>query len=124
MKRVYYPYELWEEVKYGMYKAIDENSKALYLEKAIELLSNPKELELYMQKTVLFWPYSTERNFTTPGLNKQAWLGQAACCLYAEVPESITKDAWSLLSDKQRKLANEAADRVYAKWEKSYAKNI
>lgn len=125
MKRIYYPYNDWEEVKFGMYKAVTgEVPRKRLLKKAIELLSNPEKLKAYMAQTVTFWPCSTERNLTTPGLNKQAWLGQAACCLYGNVPDDITKEAWSTLNDEQKALANDAADQVYQKWETDYAKNL
>lgn len=121
MKRVYYPYNLWEEVKYGMYRTdLTELQKTQAMDEAVYLLSNPKRLKEYMMMTLDHFPKSTERNLTTSGRNKQAWLGQAACCLYAKVPEDLTKIAWSTLTDEQRVAANLVADEVYAEWVKLY----
>jgi hypothetical protein len=112
MKRKYYPYTQWEEVNYGMYKMIDGAEKKEMIDLAILLLTDPQELKIAMMDTLVVFPNSTERNFTTPGLNKQAWLGQAACSLVYNVPEDLTKEAWGMLNDKQRIEANRVADEV------------
>lgn len=122
MKRVFYPYNLWEEVDYGMYKAVLGSAKRDRLvKKALSLLSNPTMLEHYMRKSLTVFPKSTERNLTTQGMNKQAWLGQAACCLFGNVPSDITKEAWGMLTPEQKDAANDAADRVYKEWRTTYA---
>lgn len=122
MKRVFYPYNLWEEVDFGMYTAVLGSAKRDRLvKKALSLLSNPTMLEHYMRKSLTVFPKSTERNLTTQGMNKQAWLGQAACCLFGNVPSDITKEAWGMLTLKQKDAANDAADRVYEDWRATYA---
>lgn len=124
MKRVYYSYDKWEEIEYGMYKTEYADEKDSYIKKAIELLSNPQKLQYYMKLTTQEWKNSTERNMTTTSRNKQAWLGQASCCLYAKVPEDLTKIAWSMLTDQQRIDANACADIVINEWTENYGKNI
>ena len=122
MKRIYHPYQSWEEVPYGMYRMdIESLERDDLVNEAIYLLSNPDKLKLYMQFTIAEWPNSTEHNMTNPSRNKQAWLGQAACCLFAKVPEECTKQAWSMLTDEQREAANAVADDVIENWRKSYA---
>jgi hypothetical protein len=124
MRQVYYPYDMWEEVNHGMYKTVDDKDKQNLIDKAIFLLSDPQELKKQMKLTTVFYKNSTERKMTCRGLNKQAWLGQAACCLKYSVPEDVTKEAWSLLTDEQRVEANRVADIVATEWVKNYAKNI
>jgi hypothetical protein len=125
MKRIFHPYNLWEEVKYGMYdNDFTGLDKDVLIDKAVNLLSSPETLRHYMLRTTEEWPYSSEQNMTAGGRNKQAWLGQAACCLFASVPEDYTKLAWSLLTDEQRTEANKVADEVFAIWKDQHAKNI
>lgn len=122
MKRIYHPYHMWEEVAYGMYRLdFEPGEKEDLTNEALYLLSEPDTLKKYMQFTIAEWPNSTEHQMTTPGRNKQAWLGQAACCLFANVPEDCTKQAWSMLSDEQRIAANKVADEIIENWRKSYA---
>lgn len=67
------------------------------------------------------WVFSCEHNLTNSSMNKIAYIGQAACCLYAGVPSTITMEAWSLLDKSVQDKANEIAERVLKKWE-GYAK--
>ena len=92
------------------------NAKALneleLINNARNLLSDPITLKYEMRWVAYNWPFSAEMNLTNRGLNRQAWLGQAACCHKHGVPEYLTKKAWHLLNDDQRNIANGVADEV------------
>lgn len=70
-----------------------------------------------MLEVIEKWPYSCEHNLTNNSLNKIAYLGQAACCLYAKVPATVTMEAWSKVPEKFRNEADEIAAEVLTIWE-------
>lgn len=121
MKKIYHRYEKWEDNKAGMYllKCDDEDQK---LEKCRELLSNPELLKKYMILTSQNWVFSAEMNMSNKSMNRQAWMGKSACCLYCGAPEYVTARAWKSLTDSQRIKANLVADDVISLWEKNNEK--
>lgn len=66
------------------------------------------------------WKISAEHNLSNTNRNRQAWLGQAACCFSHGAPEYITKLAWNNLTEKEQKIANDVADDVIKDWEQKY----
>ena len=119
MKRVFYPYDLWEDYQNGMYNE-DKNNRQLRIDKALKLFDDLDLLYFYMKKVVKTWVYATEHNLTNSSMNHQAWLGQCACSLFFGIHEDETRQAWGLLTDEQRQLANNVADKVYNEWKESY----
>lgn len=117
VKQQYYHFEEWEDFKNGMYATTCLKTDKC-LKKAVLLLSNPYLCEKYMQKAVSIWQKSALHNLSNYSRNRRAWLGQAACCFFSGTPEYLTKQAWWLLTDKQRDKANHIADQVIRKWEK------
>ena len=69
-----------------------------------------------MLRVVNEWPLSCEHNLTAD-CNRQAWIGQAACCLALGVPEDITREAWHMLTQSQQDEANRKADEAILVWE-------
>lgn len=114
MKRVYHSYDVWEDHAHGMF---DDSADQTLLEHAVSLLSNQEMLYRCMCRAVFEWPLSAEMNLTNRSRNRQAWLGQAACCVTYGVPENLTKQAWRGLSEESRVLANACADMVIADFE-------
>lgn len=121
MKKVYYHYKKWEDNLHGMFllKCDDEQEK---LKKSIWLLSHPETLKKYMILTSTNWVYSAEMNLSNRSMNRQAWMGKSACCLYCGAPEYVTAMAWKSLTDDQRIKANLIADEVISQWESKYEK--
>jgi len=119
MKKVFYHYKKWEDHKYGMFRSTCENEEQK-VQECIDLLCNVQALQDYMRTVSIDWVHSSEINLTNRSRNRQAWLGQAACCKYCEAPEYVTKQAWNLLTDDQRKKANSVADTIISEWEHSY----
>ncbi len=70
-----------------------------------------------MNRVLDEWKYSCEHNLSNESLNKIAYLGQAACCLYSEIPSTITMEAWSLLSEGVKDRSNSIALKIIKKWE-------
>lgn len=122
MKQIFYHYTLWEDYKNGMYDEIKEGRNKR-IEKAISLLTNLELLYKNMKKVTLEWKYATEQNLSNPITNHQAFLGQAACNIWAGVKEDETREAWGRLTNEQRYRANKVADKVYYEWKRRYEKD-
>ena len=66
-------------------------------------------------------PIACEHNLTAHSINHQAWIGHAAAYLAHKLPESITREAWRLLTDQQREDANVMADVAIAQYKGKHA---
>ena len=117
-KRVYHPYWLWEEVKHNMWG--DSKDKKRDTNMALIFTGDHELYGYYMMKVIKEWKYSCENSLTDYLLNRKAWVGHAACALALEIPEYIVREAWRLLTDEQRLLANRKAERAIQCWEDGY----
>lgn len=103
-----------------MWRNVHGSERKKYLEKAIEFTGNARLYGEYMMKAIEQWPMSCEHNLTDQSMNKQAWVGHAACCIALGCPEDITREAWHYLTQEQQDEANAMADLAIAKWQESY----
>lgn len=117
MKRIYHHYEKWEDWQNGMFANHDLIEQDSLVWNAKGLLSKPPVLLEAMKSVIKSWKHSAEVNMTHRGRNRQAWLGQSACCFVHKVPEHLTKIAWNMLTDQQREEANAVADIVIKNWD-------
>jgi len=120
MERIYHRYELWECYKNGLYENNSGSNKDQCIKKVVELFSNSENTRVYMQKVIDEWIYSCEHNLTNIALNRIAWLGQAACCLYAKIPYTFTMEAWSYVSKEDQKQADSIALSIIEAYEKRF----
>lgn len=118
MKRVWVRCELWEELTHNMWGTVD--SRAEYLQKAIEFTGNHRLYGSYMIRVVNEWKHSCLNALTDDSLNQKAWVGHAACALAIRCPEYITRQAWGYLSNVQRELANIQAKKAIQLWNENY----
>lgn len=123
MKRVWYPYQEWEDFQAGMWRILPKDEEPDFTSKAIDFTGNHALYGSYMMRVVSEWPIACAQNFTAPGINKQAWVGHAACCLAINCPEYITRRAWKELTQEQRDLANNQADIAVRQWRKNAREN-
>ena len=114
--RIYHPYWKWEDYKAGFYNNLSGEEKKQLIQKGIEMFNSEKLTLEYMYKVINEWKYSSEHNFTNPSLNKIAYIGQGACCIYANIPSTITMEIWNLLDNKIQDRANKNANDVLNKW--------
>lgn len=118
MKRIYHPYQDWEDYKNGMWrKEKPENEKRL-LDKAIDFTGNYQEYGAAMMRVVMEWPITCQHNLTDLTQNRKAFIGHAACCYAFGCPEYITREAWGYLTKKQQDDANKEAEKAIMFWEK------
>lgn len=121
MKQVYYHYTLWEDFQNGMYNEVKEGRKER-IQQAIYLLTNTDLLYKYMKKVTTEWKYCVEQTLTNMSINHQAFLGQTACNMYANIKEDETREAWGYLTNTQRYEANKIANIVDEEWVREYMK--
>ena len=114
--RIYHHYEKWEDWKHGFYDNCSGNEKEKKIALVLEMFNDENKTREYMTRVINEWVYSCEHNLTNSGMNKIAYLGQAACCLYAKIPNTITMEAWSLLENKIKKRSNKIAEEVLNIW--------
>ena len=115
MKQLFYHYTLWEDFQNGMYNEVKEGREDR-IKKAMYLLSDTNLLYEQMSRVTHEWNYATKQNLTNGSINHQAFLGQTACNIWADIKEDETREAWGRLSCDQRYKANKVADRVYNEW--------
>ena len=120
MKRIYHPYDKWEEYHAGMWRDVNKDEEDDYLKRAIEFTGNHELYGYWMLKVVEQWKYSCEHNLSCTEMNRQAWIGHAACCLAFGCPEHITRRAWHCLTLEQQEKANGVADKAILLWESMY----
>jgi hypothetical protein len=122
LKRVWSPIDQWEEVPANMWGEVA--NRRLYLQRAVIFTGNHRLYGRYMQRVTREWPNSCVNALTDYNLNRKAWIGHAACALALRCPEDITRQAWGLLIDEQRTLANRQADRAICAWEVRYQASL
>lgn len=103
-----------------MWKSVYGEDRDILIKRAIEFTSNAKLYGSFMMRIITEWPYSCEHNLTDTSMNRQAWIGHAACCLAIACPEDITRIAWHQLTKQQQDEANLEADNAIKKWEEKH----
>ncbi len=120
MERIYHGYEVWEDFKEGMYQTTCFMDPDSMIKDCVMLLTCPEWLEECMSFVIHNWEFSAQHNLTNMNRNRQAWLGQAACCFAHGAPEYITKLAWNKLTEEEQLLANNVADRIIKVFENKF----
>lgn len=121
MRRIFHPYHKWEETAAGLWVRPTGDERAVLIEKCRRFMSNTEAFRAAMFRAIDEWPISCEVNLTAKSINRQAWLGHAACCIAISCPEEPTRAAWWKLTERQRNLADEAAAEAIREWERRYA---
>lgn len=117
MIRVFLPHNKWEAWQAGQFSL---SFKSHDVDASKELLIEPALLKELMQETIETWPNSSLHNMSNEDQNRQAWLGQAACCLHHGAPADATKAAWRELTTDQQDAANAVADEVITRWDNEH----
>ena len=117
MKRIYHPYNLWEDYREGFYDNCSGKDKKDKILKVLEMFNDAELTESNMRRVIEEWKYSCEHNLTNESMNKIAYIGQGACCLNANIPSTITMEAWSLLSSEVQERSNMIAKKIILEWE-------
>jgi hypothetical protein len=108
--RFYVAYDRLEEYHAGMWRRVSgERESVRLMALAVRLLRDVVAFGVALAAVLDSWPMSCRSEFTRCG-SHIAWLGQAACCLAAGVPEALTRRAWWKLTEEEQAFANAAAE--------------
>ena len=118
MNRIYHPYWKWEDHKAGFYDNISGALKLELIQKGIEMFNSEKLTRENMFFIVDNWRFSCEHNLSNPSMNKIAYIGQGACCIYAGIPSTITMELWSMLTKEVQDRSNKIALEAIERWNK------
>lgn len=118
--RVYHPWNRWEDYPAGFYEKPSGAVKKQMIDRVIELFSSADLTTQHMSMVIEKWPFSCEHNFTNNSLNRIAYLGQAACCIYAGIPSTVTMEAWSSVPEDKQKQACDIAESLIVSWLKTH----
>lgn len=122
IEQIFHPFTKWEDNQFGMYKTTCFMDQHQMMSECYQLLSCPEWLWETMGFVTHHWRYSCEHFLSNLNRNRQAWLGQAACCFMHGAPEYITKMAWGMLTTEQQIAANKVADEIILDWEEKHQK--
>jgi hypothetical protein len=122
LKRIWLPIDTWEEIGFNMWGEVA--NRRLFLQQAVTFTGNHRLYGRYMLRVTTEWPNSCINALTDYNLNRKAWIGHAACALALRCPEDITRQAWGLLTNEQRILANCQAGRAIQSWEMRYRTSL
>lgn len=117
MKRVFHPWDKWEDFQHNFYGGVTSDfEKDNTLELYASLLRDLPRFEAALQVITRDWRYSCEHNLTNTALNRVAYLGQAACALTYKVPHSLSMGGYNLLSDEEKAAADAMAQKYLDLW--------
>jgi hypothetical protein len=71
----------------------------------------------YMQSVINRWSISSQQNLSNLNMNRVAWIGQAACCIYSGVPSKATMRVWKMLDVKDQLRSDNVAIKIIRQWE-------
>jgi hypothetical protein len=123
MKRIYHPYWLWEDHKAGFYENCSGENKELLILKGIEMFNCEIKTTENMLRVINEWQYSCEHNLTNESLNKIAYIGQSACCLYSNIPNKVTMEIWNKLEKNVQDRSNKIANDILNIWKQKHEQN-
>jgi len=113
--RIFHHHDLWECWKHGLYKTKSKNEEKS--QKSFLILNSVENCDASFKSLIENWPYSSQVNLSNKSINRQAWLGQAACCFSHGANEDETKIAWFKLTIEEQNRANQVADYYITKFE-------
>ena len=117
MKRIYHRFEKWECYKNGFYNSTPPNNMSKEQAK-IEYSLFLKNLPLFeknIKKVFNEWIYSCEHFLSNDSINRIAWIGQSAMCIYSGI-SCFFRGGYYLLNEQEKMSANNLAESYLQKW--------
>lgn len=116
VKRIFHTWDKWECYPAGFYENSKEGmTKQECEEKYKGFLSDLRAFNYGLTRVLFEWPNSCEHYLTNEKMNRIAWLGQAALCIYYNIP-SCYRSGYFLLTKKQQRDADELALKFLNDW--------
>lgn len=120
IKQVFVPYYEWEDWINGMWNKGNETQ----LKQAIDFTGDYILYGSAMGEVIKAWPRTMLNSLTNKNINRRAFLGHCAVCFKLHIPESITRQAWGLLTNQQRFDADLMAEKHIKQWEYEYSRSL
>lgn len=121
MNRIYHTWDKWECYRAGFYeerppKGFKWSGEISELEEFYKnFLSDIQLFEKMLERVITEWKNSCEHYLTNENMNRIAWLGQAAVCIYSGLPSKY-RGGYNLLDDKQKQNADLSALKYLNIW--------
>jgi hypothetical protein len=112
IKQVYVPFWEWEDYINGMWRKVTKEQEIEMLIKAIKFIGNHVIYGKSMLEVSKLWTKTMLNSLTNQNINKRAFIGHCAVCYKLQIPEYITRMAWKELTDEQRFLADDVAEKT------------
>lgn len=114
--RIFHTHDKWECYKAGFYAtSVEGKNEDQCKEEYAAFLSNLKEFEKALKYIIKNWKYSCEHYLTNRGMNRIAYLGQAAAAHAIHIPSKYASGFY-LMTKEQQTAANELALKYLNKW--------
>ena len=107
-----------------MWVKVDKETEKTYLQKAICFTGNHILYGKAMKEVVWQWENTMINHLTNKNINRRAFLGHCAVMYKLQIPEYIVRVAWKHLTNKQRFLADNEAQKTINEWELWYKKKL
>ena len=124
IKQAYVPYWKWECYKSGMWFKVDKITEEEMLQKAIEFTGDHILYGAAMKEVVYLWNNTMKNHLTNQSINRRAFLGHCAVFYKLQIPEYIVRKAWKELTEEQRILADNVAEKTINEWELWYIRKL
>lgn len=120
MKRVFHPYDKWEDYHHNFYGGILDYDKDDTLGLYASLLRDLSAFEAALIEITTNWRFSCEHNLTNENMNRIAYLGQASCALVYNVPHNVSMGGYNLLTKEEQEAADKLAEKYLNLWLEKY----
>ena len=75
MKRIFHPWDKWEDYRHNFHGGVSDYPKDKTLELYASLLKDTPKFEEALETIISTWKFSCEHNLTNEALNRVAYLG-------------------------------------------------
>lgn len=119
IKRIFHQWDKWECYPAGFYEnhppkdMSNEQAESFYR----DFLADIHLFSRCCHKVITEWKNSCEHYLTNEKMNRIAWMGQAAVCIYKGIPSKF-RGGYNLLSEEQKEAADKTALKYINKWMK------
>lgn len=107
-----------------MWSKVDKITETKMLVKAIEFTGDHVLYGKAMGEVIYKWENTMKNHLTNISLNRRAFLGHCAVFYKLQIPEYIVRLAWKELTEKQRILADNIAEKTIKEWELWYMRKL
>lgn len=115
-ERIFHTHDKWECYKAGFYNTtVEGKSEDQCKLELSQFISDTPKFEQALDYIVNNWKHSCEHYLTNKGMNRIAWLGQAATVYAIGIPAKYASGFY-LLSEEQREYADNVALKYLNKW--------